>query len=365
MITLLHTESSMGWGGQEMRTLRELLFLPRETIRPLLACRPGSQIGRRAMAREVHVVEVPMRGNFDPLALGKLLALYRRERVDLVHTHSSADSWMASMAAKLCPRRPLVLRTRHLICPFKNRLIYSFMADRVITTGEETRQYMIREKGIDPRKVATIYSGVDLNKFNPEGEHGDLRAELGIPPEAPVLGTAAVLRYAKGHEYLLEAMSGILASFPQTKLIIAGEGPREEILRGIIAGRKLGASVFLLGFQENIPRVLNTLDIFLFPSTEESLGQAPTEAMAMGKPVVASRVGGLPELVQDGETGYLVSPADPKAIAEKVLLLLRDPQLRREMGARGRKFVEARFDSRLMIARLTRLYLGLVKERKR
>jgi glycosyltransferase involved in cell wall biosynthesis len=355
----------MGWGGQEMRIIRELTFLPRDSFRPLLACQPGSRIGEKADVQGLGVEYVKIRGNFDPIAVIRFMNLYRRHSVDIVHTHSSADSWIASTAAKLSSRRPLVVRTRHLICSFNNRMIYNFMADQVITVGESTRQYMIHEKGIDEHRVLTIPTGVDLTVFNPDRIRDDLRKELRISPEVPVFGTVAVFRKLKGHRYLLEATREILHFCPSAKLLLAGAGPQEKNLLRIIEEEGLARFVILPGFRDDVPQVLNTLDVFVFPSLEEALGTAVLEAMAMKRPVVATRVGGIPEVVQEGKTGYLVEPANPGAIAEKVIPLLQDKDLRQKMGIQGRKFVEAYYDNRLMVKRIEQLYQKLMENRKR
>jgi glycosyltransferase involved in cell wall biosynthesis len=364
LITILHTESSLGWGGQERRTLRELTSLSREKFRPLLACRPESKIGEKALAEGLQVESVRIRGNFDPIAVARFMGLYRHHSVNIVHTHSTADSWIASTAAKLSSRRPLVVRTRHLSCSFNNRMIYNFMADRVITVGESTRQYMIHEKGIDEHRVMTISTGVDLAKFNPERIQDNVRAGLGIGPGTPVFGTVAVFRKLKGHRYLLEATQEIVRSCPQAKLLLVGEGPQEKNLRRFIEEYGISSAVIMPGFREDIPQLLNTLDVFVFPSLQEALGTAILEAMAMKKAVVATRVGGIPEIVEEGRTGYLVDPENSAAIAEKVIRLLRNEDLRREMGIQGRHCVEAHHDSRLMVRRIEQLYVRLLENRK-
>lgn len=365
MIRVLHTESSLGWGGQEKRILREILGLSPQEFRPQLICRPGSRIGAEAKAAGAEVGFLPMRGNFDPLAAARLAGIYRREKIDIVHTHSSADSWIASAAAKILLRRPVVVRTRHLSCSFNNRLIYSFMADRVVTVGDSTRRYMVSEKGIPEGRVLTIPTGVDLTVFDPERNRENLRAELGIPPDTLVFGSVAVFRRLKGHRYLLEATPGILKRFPGARLLLAGEGPQEKNLQRTIDELKIREAILLPGFRKDVVRVLNTLDVFVFPSLEEALGTAVIEALAMGKPVVASRVGGIPEIIADGENGLLVDPEDPQALAEKVSLLLGNAPLRRALAARGRRTVSERYDNRQMVRGLEDLYRTLLAERRR
>ncbi len=360
MITVLHTESSLGWGGQERRTLRELVGLSRETFRPLLACQAESRIGEEGRKQGIHVESVKIRGNLDLIAAVRFLWICHRFSVDIVHTHSTADSWSASAAARLSPRRPKIVRTRHLSAAFHNRWIYTFMADRVVTVGGSTRQYMIQEKGIPAKKVLTIPTGVDLTVFDPGRIRENLREELGIPADAPVFGTVSVFRRLKGHQSLLEAAREILGAVPQARLLLAGEGPQEKNIRKKIEELGIGEAVILPGPQNDIPRFLNTLDVFVFPSLQEALGTAVLEALAMKKAVVASRVGGIPEIIEEGRTGLLIDPQKPSAIAEKVIGLLQNPELRRQMGEQGRRMVETHYDNRLMVRRMEELYRELL-----
>jgi glycosyltransferase involved in cell wall biosynthesis len=334
------------------------------SFRPILTCQPESRIGEEARKKKLLVEFVKMRGNFDPLAVARFLWLVHHYSVDIIHTHSSADSWMASTAAKISPRRPKVVRTRHLNASFNIRLIYSFMADRVVTVGGNTRQYMIREKGIPPDKVITIPTGIDLSVFDAEGGQGDLRQELGIPSQVPVFGTVSVFRRLKGHQVLLDATPEILRVVPEARLLLAGEGPQEKNIQKKIEELGIGKSVLMPGFREDVPRVLNTLDVFVFPSLQEALGTAILEALAMRRAVVASRVGGIPEIIEDGKTGFLIGSENPSAIAERVIQLLKNPVLRLQMGDQGRQFVETHYDQRLMVRRLEDLYRELVEIRR-
>ena len=363
MITVMHTESSRGWGGQEMRILREMRTLDRKTFLPLLACQPDSGIAGKAKEQGADVDFVRIRGNIDPLAVFRFRRIFRLRNVDIVHTHSNADSWNASLAARFLRRRPWVVRTRHLSASFHNRLIYSFMADRVVTTGEYTRTYMIREKGIDPERVVAIPSGIDLNRFDPGATRENLRGELGLGKDTPVFGSASIFRRKKGYDFLLEATPRILSAHPSAKLLLVGGGPQEENLRRRIEELKIEEAVILSGFREDMPRVLNTMDIFVFPTLEEAFPNAVMEALAMKRAVVASRVGGVPDIIRDGETGFLVEPGDPAAIAEKVSFLFRNRSLRTKIGEAGRRFVEANCSHNIMVRRVEGVYRNLMENR--
>jgi glycosyltransferase involved in cell wall biosynthesis len=187
---------------------------------------------------------------------------------------------------------------------------------------------------------------------------------LGIALDTPIFGTVAVFRNLKGHRYLLAGTRNIVRSCPQAKLLLVGEGPQESNLRKLIAEYGISSAVIMPGFREDIPQVLNTLDVFVFPSLQEALGTAVLEAMAMKKPVVATRVGGIPEVVREGETGYLVEPGNSGAVAERVIPLLQDKDLRLKMGMQGRRRVEEYYDNRLMVQRIEQLYQRLMEKRK-
>jgi glycosyltransferase involved in cell wall biosynthesis len=307
----------------------------------------------------VDVDLIKIRGNIDPLAILGFMRLFRRRSVDIVHTHSNADSWNASIAAKFSPRRPWVVRTRHLSAAFNNRLIYSFMADRVITTGEYTRKYMVQEKGLDPEQVVAIPSGIDLDRFNPEAIRGDIREELGLTRGTLIFGSASVFRKKKGYHFLLQATPQILSAFPASRLLLVGGGPQENNLRRLVAELRIQDAVIMPGFRNDMPQVLNTMDVFVFPTLEEAFPNALMEAMAMKRAVVATRVGGVPDMVRDGETGYLVKPEDPSAIAQKVSLLFKEEELRRQIGEAGKEFVAANCGHRVMIQRIEEVYRGL------
>jgi glycosyltransferase involved in cell wall biosynthesis len=237
------------------------------------------------------------------------------------------------------------------------------MADRVVTTGEYTRAYMVREKGIEPGRVAAIPSGIDLERFDGDRIREDLRGELGIAADTPVFGSTSVFRKKKGYHILLEAVPKIIEVFPTAKLLLVGGGPQENNLRRQIDDLRLGGNVILPGFREDMPRVLNTMDVYVFPTLEEAFPNAVMEAMAMRRPVVASRVGGVPDLIRDGETGYLVAPGDPAAIAERTCSLLLSAERRRELGAKGQRFVRENCSHRLMVRRLEDLYRAIMRER--
>lgn len=359
---ILHTESSRGWGGQENRTLQEALQLQAAGVETSFACQPGSQLEDRAQQQGFTVATMPMRNNFDLPAVARLAAVLRRNRIDIVNTHSGRDTFLAGLAARLVRRRPLVVRTRHLILPITSRSTYTFLPDHVVAVSEAVRRYLM-EAGVPAARVTAIPTGVDTARFDPVASPGTLRQELGLSAEAVLIGTVAILRAKKGHLDLLHAAPRVLAAIPEAVFVFAGDGPQFDNLTRAIAERNLEGRVRLLGLRRDIPDVLGSLDLFVLPTYQEALGTSFLEAQAMGVPVIGTRVGGVPETIRENETGLLVPPHDPEALAQAIIALAADPARRRTMGAAGRAWVGAEHTVQRMGERMLSLYRRLLQER--
>ena len=361
-VTVLHTESSLGWGGQEQRTLRECLGIRELGIRPVVLCPPEAELGRRAASAGIEVFSCRMRSNFDLAAVRTVLRILREQAVDIVNTHSGRDSFLAGTAGRLSSLQPVVVRTRHLAMAITSRISYSWLPHRVVTVSRYVREYLVRE-GVPGERIVVVPTGIDVGKFAEDRAPGNLREELGLAPDALLVGSVSVLRRKKGHRFLLQAAPSILAEFPRTVFVIAGAGPQENNLRKTIRDLGLSGSVRMLGHREDVSNVLRSLDLFVLPTEEEALGTAFVEAMAAGVAVIGCRVGGVPEVVQEGETGLLVPPGDPAALGDAVRFLLADGERRRGMGAAGRRAVITRYSVEGMCKAMFDLYRSLLAER--
>jgi len=358
MQTVLHTESSGGHGGQEIRTLAEARWLLGHGWKALIACQPYSPLFAEAKAAGIPVEPVRMRGTTDLGAVLRLRRLIRERGVSLVHTHSSVDSWLAAVAAKSLGRP--VVRTRHVSIPIRRRraLVYR-LADRIITSGESVRSIVIAA-GIAPERVVTISAGVDADRFHSGVSGKAVRGELGLGA-APVVGLVANVRGSKGHNVFLEAARTVLASAPGARFLIVGDGVGFDEVSQRVRDMGLDASVRLTGFRRDIPQIMAALDVLVLPSVRsEAIPQVIPQALAVGTPVVASTVGGSPELIRDGENGRLVPPGDARALAEAILALLREPERARAMARAGQAMVRARYTIDATMARTTAVYRELV-----
>lgn len=364
-MNILHTESSLGWGGQENRTLNEMLALRERGYVPRLACPPGARLGARAREAGFEVHDIPMRGALDLPAILSLRRLMREQSIDIVNTHSGRDTQLAGLAARslaLSPgrRRPRVVRTRHLALPISSTFTYARLVDHVVTVSRFVAAYLA-SAGVPAARITVVPTGIDLARY-PADASGTLRAELGLAETALLVGTVAILRRKKGHAELLEAIPAVLLRFPEAHFVFAGDGPQHDNLARRIAELDLGGNVHLLGLRRDVVNVLASLDLFVLPTHQEALGTAFIEAGAMGLAAIGSAVDGVPEIVGAGETGQLVPVNDPPALAAAIIALLADPALRRRLGAEARRKVAAQFSREAMIEGMLGVYHRLLEQ---
>jgi len=358
MLTILHTESSDGWGGQEIRILQESLGMLNRGHRVIIAAQEESNIFRRAREKGIEVFPVHLQKK-NPLSFLRMLSIIKEERVDILNTHSSADSWVATIAARLSRRPVRIIRTRHLSTPIGrsvlSRLIYNVLPDAIITTGEQIRQDMIGYNNFDGSRIFSIPTGIDLGRFNPEQVRPAFRSG------GFAIGMIGVLRSWKGHRFFIEAIPEILRHIPEAVFYIVGDGPQYENIKNLIRDHSLNDRVSMLGHREDIPEILASLDLLVHPSfANEGVPQSVLQAMAMERPVIASDAGSIGEVVINGKTGFLIEPKRPDLIAEGVIELYRNPGLVVAFGKAGRKLIRDNYSIDAMLDKLESLYKRLL-----
>ncbi len=363
--TILHTESSLGWGGQERRILAEAEAMQRRGHRLLLACDPRGELYRRARARGFQVSPLACGGLRRNLSAWlRLRRLLRKQKVDILNTHSSLDSWIGALAWRSLRKRPHLVRTRHLSTRVHDNLPTRWLyraPGAIITTGEITRDLLNRHLGVPDQRLFSIPTGVSLEDFSPQEKSRELLDRLQIPAEAFVFGTVAVLRSWKGHLYLLEALKELVQRGEPAFLLVVGEGPYRVVIEAKVRELGLESWVRLVGYQDEVAPWFALMDAVVLASyANEGVPQALLQAMAMAKALVGAAVGGIPEVVIEDETGLLVPPRDAAALARALRLLMEDAGHRREMGRRGREFVAARFGLGEMAAEVEAVYEAVV-----
>jgi glycosyltransferase involved in cell wall biosynthesis len=361
MLTIMHTEASPGWGGQELRILREATAFAKRGFRLLITCQPGSRLALEAQRHGLSVRPVAMPRAFDATAWWRLRRLMRTEAVDLVHTHSSIDAWLAGFAAKSL-RLPVV-RSRHVSIPVKRRriFVYNALCDRIISSGDAIREVLIGG-GVEPDKIVAIPAGVDVEQFHPEVSGEAIRREFHLG--GPVIGTIAMFRHSKGHRVLLQAIPQILKSEPRAVFLWVGDGVGHATLQQEVADVGLQSAVRLTGFREDVPACLAAMDVFVLPSIKsDGVPQVIMQALAMRKPVIASAVGGIPEVIRHQQTGVLIPPNDPQALAEAVVQVLHDPVSAAAWAQAGGQLIDTHYTLEHMIDRTAAVYTAVLVER--
>jgi glycosyltransferase involved in cell wall biosynthesis len=321
------------------------------------------------LAREINPL-------LDAWATVSLWRLLRRVQPEVVHTHTSKAGALGRVAAWLAGI-PVVVHTPHghvfygyygwflstLFC-YAERLL-ARLTDRIVTLTDRGAQEHVQYKIAGPQKFVTIQGGIDLAQVRSvQVDPAVKRKELGLPPEGPIIGTVGRLVPIKGHTWLLRAVPRVLAEFPQVCVVLIGDGPMQDELKELAAELGISPHVVFLGTRPDIPECLAALDLFVLPSLNEGMGRVLLEAMAVGCPVVATRVGGIPDIVTDGATGLLVPPRDDRALAEAILTLLRDRSRRAAYGEAAKRHVDGRFDIKTMVHNIERLYDEVWQEKR-
>ena len=302
----------------------------------------------------------------DLKALFGLIGIFRDEKPHIVHTHTSKAGILGRWAAFFA-NITIIVHTPHghvfwgyfnkweTACFILLERMTASITDKIITLTEQEKKDHLRFKIAPDEKFTVIHSGVDLTAFsNARINALAMREKLGISPEAFVVGTAGRLTPIKGQKYLLEAAAVISPRKPDLFFVFLGDGELASELSKMASSRGI-KNVMFLGWRQDVPEVMSTFDIFVLPSLNEGMGKVLVEAMALGKPIVASDVGGIPDLVIHNHNGLLVPPADVEGLVNSINELLHDPIKRKAMGDRG-KVVAADYSAEAMIQKIDQLY---------
>jgi glycosyltransferase involved in cell wall biosynthesis len=310
----------------------------------------------------IEMFNFPRRFAFDPLPFLKLYRLMRQRRIDIVQTTLFWADFVGAPAAKLAGV-PVILSwetVSHEGDPYHNnfqrrngyRLAMKY-ADRIIAVSREVKESLIRRRGIPEEKIQVIYYGVDLEQFHPNGRDSVLakRREINVRPEEFLIGIVARLEPWKGHRYFIEAFAEVAPRFPHARVILIGDGSLRSELESMTRQKKLQERISFLGVRNDVAQLVNCLDLFVLPSLPgEGLPNVLLEAMACGKPVIATQVGGVPELVYNNQNGYLAPPGNAKALSETLAQALSNRARLQQLALAGKAAVEKSFSLNQQIA---------------
>jgi sugar transferase (PEP-CTERM/EpsH1 system associated) len=358
---LLHT---LHVGGAEVLAARLARRL-RERCRFVFACLEERGTLGEDLRQEGFPVEVlGRRPGLDLRCAWRLGRLLRRERVDVLHAHQYTPFFYA-VAGRFPFGRPPILFTEHgrhqPDYPRRKRIVFNRLMlrgrDRVVAVGQAVRQALVVNEGIPERRIEVVYNGIDAGRFaGRPGDRAEVRREMGLGADDLVIVQVARLDYLKDHATAVRCLARVAREAPAARLVLAGEGPEEAAIRAQVEQLGLGQSVRFLGLRKDVGRLLQGADLFLLSSVSEGIPLTVIEAMCAGLPVVCTRVGGTGEVVVDGQTGLLAPAGDDAALADAILRLHRDPDLRRRMGEGGRARAREMFSEEQMAGRYLALY---------
>jgi glycosyltransferase involved in cell wall biosynthesis len=363
---ILYVHGIEAIGGAERDLISLLKTLDRHMWEPHVVC-PGTGPFRD----QLHTIAVPTHAlSFPPWrtplavfqrrsAVGSLGAFVRQLDPAMMHVN---DIWwvphtVSAIRSHTSNPVPIVAHVRQEIEPAKVQRYQLDRVEAVIAISRQVEQSLIAG-GVSAKKVRTVYSGIDFSEKEPAHNDQTIRQMIGLPNGAVLLGTVANLFPRKGYEVMLRALPAIVRAVPTVQYVIVGSDDHDyaDRLKRLAQELKIADRVHIIGFQDPVQPFLASLDLYVHPALMEGFGIAVVEAMAMGKAVVATTTGGLPEVVAQGETGLLVPPGDVESLAASVVSLLQDRVRREHMGRCGRARARERFSLDASVMRMEQLY---------
>lgn len=360
--------ASLRTGGKERMTVAVLRHLDRERFDPFLCVMNAGELLAEVQDQRVYAPLTRFRGDVFGF-VGKLFRILRREKPQvLVCLSYRLTGAVGRILGKLL-RVPLIIYELHGIerlgqrdLELPDRLIFKHMTDHLIAIGPDLRQNFIRD-GFPAEKITLIRNGIDTDRFRPTDKADCKQTRLGFAPETPVIGCVSGMRPKKNLPLLVDAFRLVLASVPNAKLVFVGDGSERPTLEAHITQHDLWESVCLLGLRHDTPELLNAFDVLALSSVSEAAPLVVLEAGACGLPVVSTAVGEIPEMIKDGETGYLVPSGDAAALADRLIALLTQPDLRARMGSAARQHVIQHFSIGASVRAREALFVRLLHEK--
>ncbi|MBC8553087.1 MAG: glycosyltransferase family 4 protein [Candidatus Brocadiales bacterium] len=378
MNNILYVFDNLEFGGGERVFAQIINKLCRDKYKVTVACMPEGIFMERIKGSGASVKPIDMSSKFNFKVILQLANLIKEQRIDIVHSQGARADFFARLSAKLA-RVPVVISTVPMpvdgfdVNPIK-KFIYIVLnkfserfVDKFIVVSEALKDVMIERHKVDPQKVAMIYNGIEINEYRiDEAEkviHGKLglMEEIGLKSDVPVIGVIGRLVWQKGFEYFIEAIPGVLNKFKDAKFLVVGEGLLEEELKAVSKKLKIDDKISFTGFRRDIKEILATIDIFVIPSLLEGLPMILLEAMGMGKPIVATDIDGIKEVLENGKTGLLVPPRDTVALTDAIVNLLIYRDQAHQMGINARRVVEEKFGVDIMVEKVEDVYEDLLQ----
>ena len=368
---ILNTESSVNWGGQEYRAQEQMKWFNGQGHHGILAARPGTEVARRAEEGGLEVIPMPFRGHYSPRAILQARRAIRRHAIDVVDCHGSRDAATFAFARDLCP----VIRTRHITQPLKyklhRRLLWRYGCDHVIVGAELVKNDLIASR-LAPADRISVIGGWAQEAFfdvaNRDEHRVSVRGEFAIPDGRPLITIVGMLRDDKGQDHFIRLLAEMRRRERPVSGLIVGSATQagyERELRDLAGDCGVADDIVFAGYRDDIQRVTQGSDVLAILSILEAQSRTAPQGFAGGTPVLAHRVGGLPELVRDGETGWLVGIGDTPGTADALCRILDGPEATREITVRARRFAEEHLRMETKLAETMAVYERAIQARKR
>jgi L-malate glycosyltransferase len=367
-VNTLYVESSRSWGGQEYRTCLEINWLNTHGHRAWLICNPDSQVHSNASKLGTQLVTMPLRSRVNVLCSLRLWKFCRQNHIDLVKTYSSKGHWIC-VPLYFCGI-PLS-RARCITDPIGSRgraFVFKHGCSQIVADASVIKLQLVEEHGIDPAKIEVIGSAVDLEKFRPPRDRTKFRREIGVADDTPLIGNVGMIRPDKGQLQLVKAAPLVLEKHPDARFVIVGQGTgilkRGINVRNAIDKAGLADKIIMAGYRWDTPDVYAACDMIVIASLHtEASPIVLREAFASGRPVIATKVGDIPEIVRHRETGLLIEPGDTQALAAAINEFISDPELAANCAANGLRYAIEHFSfDKMMEAKLRADFAVLAKK---
>ena len=361
----LHIDTARTWRGGQNQVLVTVMGMRAAGHRAMLVAHADGELRRRA-EEGLDFLPLAPRNEMDLSAAWRLSRAIKQLRPDIVHAHDPHGVAMAALALSMStqPKRAKLVAARRVDFRLKGNALSRWkydQVDRFICASDAIRKMLLAD-GVAPSRAVTVHEGIDVG-YVAAAPPASLHEEFWLPHGAPIVGNVAALVPHKGQRHLVEAAALVVREVPDARFVIAGEGELRPTLEHLIKHLDLEKHVVLAGFRPDVLSLHKAFDIFVMSSITEGLGTSLLDAMASRRPIVATTVGGMPEVVQDGETGMLVPPRNDRAMADAIVKLLKDAALRERMGAAGLALVKARFSAERMVTDTLRIYEEVVSSR--
>ncbi len=374
---LLYVIDNLEFGGGERGFSQLINRLSAERYKSRVACLPTGVFVEKIEGSGALIKPVDVRNRSNFKIILQLIGLMKEQKIDIVHSQGARADFFARVASKLA-KAPFNISTVQMpIGGFDVNLIKKFVyivldrfsacvVDRFVVTSDTLKKTMIENHGIKPHRIVRIYNGVEVDEYcmtyeKMASRRSRFRKESGIGDKAPIVGVIGRLVWQKGFKYFVDAIPEVLNKFKQARFLIVGEGVLKDELEEKCKRLKLADKIIFSGFRSDIKDIFASIDIFVMPSLLEGLPMVLLEAMAMAKPIVATDIDGIKEILVDGEAGLLVPPKESNELSEAIIDLLIHRDQAYQMGLAARKIVEERFEIDIMVQKVEEVYDDLLQ----